>query len=625
MPSTVDMCKAAILALKERNGSSRHAIKKYVLATFKKTIGGKLMSSTLSKAAVFVQVRGKFKLTATAKMPVTPAAARGGSAAAALATPASVAASPPGSPTEMESDFVDGKRRRGEAELPFRACKLRPALGARIAVEFSDLVFIGTVVPHSSCTTSRIRMETEATEAKFGVVFDANRDEAVELEVGQHRYRAVARYDGDQTDDEIASPSPTAAPPIQLKLRSSDGDVTVTTTLDRSLGDLLPSGGDHFTLDGARVDSTSTARQHGLDDGDILEVANKPYEQRKPPVADTAPSAKRPRSTAQTELPQAPPPAATFLGTLPVPAINFSTGAPAPHPGRFFASRKAGELAAQRDPTMDLALHAGSVTLSFTPALQGSWSSLIQQLCPAVRVQPRKLSGGKSIDGNERIEYFENKGALQGEPPSRQGSRVILRRLIEAVKKELLAPEEEWALDFLSACQDLISVVGSPFRAPLLRVICKPPAPPAGGVGKVQLHVHIYVHRLLFYLISYSPVSTVLNHLQMPAPLVRPRQPILAGSGCFTSADVADAERFTLDGLLRVQEHTGYEELSPEVSIPLHAQLSKTLKPYQNQTVNWMISQEHMPGGLNSLFWETRQWGGGGGHEYYFVSRFPPS
>ena len=36
MPSTADMCKAAIVALKERGGSSRQAIKAWVLTEFKK-------------------------------------------------------------------------------------------------------------------------------------------------------------------------------------------------------------------------------------------------------------------------------------------------------------------------------------------------------------------------------------------------------------------------------------------------------------------------------------------------------------------------------------------------------------------------------------------------------------
>lgn len=36
MPTTADMCKAAIIALKDRQGSSLQAIKKYVLATYGK-------------------------------------------------------------------------------------------------------------------------------------------------------------------------------------------------------------------------------------------------------------------------------------------------------------------------------------------------------------------------------------------------------------------------------------------------------------------------------------------------------------------------------------------------------------------------------------------------------------
>ena len=69
MPTTAEMCKAAILALKERSGSSRQAIKKYVAANFGKDIGGKLMSTALAKEDIFIKNGGKFKLTAAAKKP----------------------------------------------------------------------------------------------------------------------------------------------------------------------------------------------------------------------------------------------------------------------------------------------------------------------------------------------------------------------------------------------------------------------------------------------------------------------------------------------------------------------------------------------------------------------------
>eukprot|EP01049_Picozoa_sp_SAG25_P000630 SAG25_NODE_22_length_22323_cov_52.926874_15_plen_148_part_00 len=69
MPSTADMCKAAIAALKDRQGSSLPAIKKYVLATYGKEIKGKLVTAALAKADIFIKVGGKYKLTPAAKKP----------------------------------------------------------------------------------------------------------------------------------------------------------------------------------------------------------------------------------------------------------------------------------------------------------------------------------------------------------------------------------------------------------------------------------------------------------------------------------------------------------------------------------------------------------------------------
>jgi histone H1/5 len=68
MVTTAEMCKAAIIALKERSGSSRQAIKKYILATYGKEPTTKLLSTALAKD-IFVPNKGKFKLTPAAKKP----------------------------------------------------------------------------------------------------------------------------------------------------------------------------------------------------------------------------------------------------------------------------------------------------------------------------------------------------------------------------------------------------------------------------------------------------------------------------------------------------------------------------------------------------------------------------
>jgi histone H1/5 len=69
MPTTADMCKEAILSLKDRTGSSRHAIKAYILAKYGKEPTAKALTAALAKD-IFVKNKGSFKLTPEAKKPV---------------------------------------------------------------------------------------------------------------------------------------------------------------------------------------------------------------------------------------------------------------------------------------------------------------------------------------------------------------------------------------------------------------------------------------------------------------------------------------------------------------------------------------------------------------------------
>eukprot|EP01047_Picozoa_sp_COSAG01_P022522 COSAG01_NODE_1340_length_10648_cov_10.144089_1_plen_163_part_00 len=77
------MIKAAIVALKERNGSSIVAIKKFVLTTYAKEIKGKIMSTALKDPA-FVSNGGKWKV---AKAAVAKTIAKKTAAAGAVKTP----------------------------------------------------------------------------------------------------------------------------------------------------------------------------------------------------------------------------------------------------------------------------------------------------------------------------------------------------------------------------------------------------------------------------------------------------------------------------------------------------------------------------------------------------------
>ena len=68
MPTTADMCKEAILSLKDRTGSSHHAIKAYILAKYGKEPTAKALTAALAKD-IFVKNKGSFKLTPEAKKP----------------------------------------------------------------------------------------------------------------------------------------------------------------------------------------------------------------------------------------------------------------------------------------------------------------------------------------------------------------------------------------------------------------------------------------------------------------------------------------------------------------------------------------------------------------------------
>ena len=300
-------------------------------------------------------------------------------------------------------------------------------------------------------------------------------------------------------------------------------------------------------------------------------------------------------------------------------AIRYSDGQPVPHPGEFFASKEAGEQAVARHPSMDLALHAGSVTMRFKIPHGESVAALLRLLSPAVKCTPRVC--GRTDTGDLCVETWRKVGETSGEPPCAAGELAILAQVEAAVADGSLVPEEEWCSFWLQAAASLVRIPGSPWKAPLIRVICAAPrASDVGTSGQLELTMHVFVLRMLFYLIAYEPLSTVLKHLRPPVPVVTPCYvPPRLPEPCFTRANVEGRDRFTLEGLLRSREHIGYPEISVSLRTRLDAQLSKTLKKYQSQTVAWMLDQERMPGGLNSLFWETRQWGGGGHHEYYYA------
>ena len=146
-------------------------------------------------------------------------------------------------------------------------------------------------------------------------------------------------------------------------------------------------------------------------------------------------------------------------------AIVFSSGARTVHPGPWFSSREAGQAAVSRLPSADLGLLGGTAELQFELGADETCS----HLCPAVRVRPR------SVPASGGVEHWAKSGEFSGELPCEAGHLVVLSRLIGAVQDGALLPAQSWAEDWLHAVHSLVMLRDSPWKAPLVRVIC--PAP----------------------------------------------------------------------------------------------------------------------------------------------------
>lgn len=131
MPSTVDMCKEAIAALRDRTGSSRHAIKAYILAKFGLEPTPKALTKALSKGD-FVKNKGSYKLTTRARS----------QANAALAAASRAAASRAGASWSHAAGLHSSavRQRQLSAARESRATTSQPAAAAAAAAARIDVV-----------------------------------------------------------------------------------------------------------------------------------------------------------------------------------------------------------------------------------------------------------------------------------------------------------------------------------------------------------------------------------------------------------------------------------------------------------------------------------------------------
>lgn len=117
--------------------------------------------------------------------------------------------------------------------------------------------------------------------------------------------------------------------------------------------------------------------------------------------------------------------------------------------------------------------------------------------------------------------------------------------------------------------------------------------------GKLTVQLDIFFGRLVFELIADPAIHHIINNIQgIPYTVqpvhCRPPQPEM-----YKSIPMSAEDRFSLSGLLRNTESSGYTLAASQPD-----GLSLQLYDFQSSTYQWMLDQENLPGGLNSYFWE---------------------
>lgn len=305
-------------------------------------------------------------------------------------------------------------------------------------------------------------------------------------------------------------------------------------------------------------------------------------------------AAARPAKLARVEE-VAPPATIDFVTTSPL-------AAPAPD---VWASRAFSEAAAQRRPAAARAcrlLGTARLVLRATPG--HSLTAALQALCKPVRGTDRKAPprwGGRS----GARECFNRVGE-----PAHDGSTIPVTRMHAA----LMDGQVECSDDELvhSCCALVVPQKKVLWECPLLRVVIPAPAMPSNEskeLEEVALSVRVYVSVLAGGLIADPDLRVLLDRTRLAPAAAATRVASLPDHPrTWTTAEVPQAELFTLPGLLRSCECAGYRA-EPQ---PAGGLGGLQLFEFQKQTLARMADLESLPGGLNALFWERREWSDGG-------------
>ena len=396
-------------------------------------------------------------------------------------------------------------------------------------------------------------------------------------------------------------------------------------------------------------------------------------EEEEAAMAETSkPAPKRARKKQEAEVATSSALAAFQSSARPPACISLAT-AEAQHLSATerekWASDLGGQSAARRGAEFDVLRHVGSATLdlSVSAGKEAQLAKVLGLLKRGCTPRPSDVKwgwnrrvGGVAPPSSPPLEVWERtSGEVLG-----QGF-VSAADLLKALFDGTLLCDQSWAVELLEA----VGIFSQPdpglWGCPLIRCIIVPPAvlPTAGGKAKsgggkkaaaeaavpsakalgkrpvssraaaqkrgtksddtpdaavadapegvLRLQVHVYISRLLLYMIAHPSTRVLLTHLTPPRDATpRPVDALPEYPATFRSHGGAGATPFSLEGLLKSTEHVGYR------AQPQPAGLALTLKPYQQQALGWMLDMESLPRGINGLFWEERPFADGGSFYY---------
>ncbi|XXQ29804.1 RING-type domain-containing protein [Plasmodiophora brassicae] len=272
--------------------------------------------------------------------------------------------------------------------------------------------------------------------------------------------------------------------------------------------------------------------------------------------------------------------------TEPVPTtIDMQTNEAIALPEMPFASSAFGERAAHLDPDALVGRLAGSLRMRITP------SSDVLSLYATVRASKRRLRSG-TIRWN-----------ADGDVGSGGKHVLTVAKLLDAVDNDAIRAtyagddDDARGRHLLWCLCSLTTPERDVYNAPLIRVLIN-----RVDGAESEYEFHVYFTRLVFYLIAFDPLKTVMEALTAPATfVVDPLHKWPTYDACFKST-TSTTDPFTLPALLAAHEDQGYAMTEQPPGLDMQ------MMDYQLQTLRWMQDRETIPRGLNSMFWEKRRW-----------------